>query len=236
MLVKHLLKKVLYGHRADSTSYIEKLRSLGAIVGDDVTIHAPRLAEIDLSAPFLLKIGDHVNIAGPTTILTHDYSWSVIKGKWGDLYGNEKPVTIGSNVFIGWGAIILCGTVIEDNVVIGAHSVVSGRIQADSVYGGIPAKRICSLERYKAKREDAQMEEALELFRCYLEHFGSPPPENIFREYFPLFRDPDSLDEDFFSQARLMGNYGLTAQRMCEARRFATFEAFVEECQRRMKK
>lgn len=148
---KELLKRVVYGYRASSASYVGKLRELGATIGDDVNIHAPRSASIDLSAPFLLRIGDHVNIAGPATILTHDYSWSVIKGKWGDLIGNEKPVVIGSNVFIGWGATVLCGTTVEDNVVIGAHSVVSGHVQGDSVYGGAPAKRICSLEEYRKK-------------------------------------------------------------------------------------
>ncbi len=231
---KELLKRVVYGYRASSASYVGKLRELGATIGDDVNIHAPRSASIDLSAPFLLRIGDHVNIAGPATILTHDYSWSVIKGKWGDLIGNEKPVVIGSNVFIGWGATVLCGTTVEDNVVIGAHSVVSGHVQGDSVYGGAPAKRICSLEEYRKKRAGVQLEEAVELYRCYLDRFGSIPPEEVFREYFPLFCDPCSLSGVFDRQAGLAGNRELSVRRMGAMRRFDSYGSFLEECRRRV--
>lgn len=36
-----------------------------------------------------------------------------------------KPIKVGNNVFIGYGAVILPGVSIGDNVVIGACSVVS---------------------------------------------------------------------------------------------------------------
>lgn len=35
---------------------------------------------IDKGFPFMLHIGNHVEITDKVTILTHDYSWSVIKG------------------------------------------------------------------------------------------------------------------------------------------------------------
>lgn len=234
--MRTFIKKLIYGYRASSSEYINKLRELGASIGDDVTIHAPRSATIDLSAPYLLTIGDHVNIARPATILTHDYSWSVIKGKWGDVLGNEKPVSIGSNVFIGWGAAILCGTTIEDDVIIGAHSVVGGRVRSGSVYGGVPAKRICSLEEYKEKRAAAQLEEAIEVYHSYRERFGKEPTEEVFREYFPLFSDPDSMGDTFRSQAQLMGNLDSTIRFMRRARRFSTYDDFLEACCKQVRK
>lgn len=234
--MRTFLKKIVFGYRASSIEYINKLRELGATIGDDVTIHAPRSATIDLSSPYLLSIGSHVNIAGPATILTHDYSWSVIKGKWGDVLGNEKPVKIGNNVFIGWGATILCGTTIEDDVIIGAHSVVSGRVYSGSVYGGVPARRICSLEEYRSKRDEAQQQEAFELYRSYTEHFNREPPEEVFREYFPLFCDPSALGDSFMMQAQLMGNYDLSVCRMRGARKFASYNDFLKACRKQVHK
>lgn len=54
-------------------------------------------------------------------------------------------------MFIGMRSIILQGTNIGDNVIIGAGSVVSGRVESNSVYAGNPAKKICSLEDHKNK-------------------------------------------------------------------------------------
>lgn len=119
-----------------SDGFVRYLRDKGVAIGEDVTFHSPRISHVDITAPHLLTIGDHVNLTGPITILTHDYSWSVIKGLTGEILGNQKPVNIGNNVFVGWGATILCGTTIEDNTIIGAHAVVSGHVTGDSVWGG----------------------------------------------------------------------------------------------------
>lgn len=48
------------------------------------------------------------------------------------------PVIIGSNVFIGARCIILNDTTIGDNAIIGADSVVSGNIEANTVASGNP--------------------------------------------------------------------------------------------------
>jgi len=62
-----------------------------------------------------------------------------------------KPITIGNNVFIGYGAVILPGAVIGDNVVIGAMSLVSGFIPTYSICAGVPARKIRTVEEYKAR-------------------------------------------------------------------------------------
>ena len=88
-----------------------------------------------------MTIGNDVQITDPVTILTHDYSWSVLKKKYGIIYGNQRKTVIGNNVFIGWGATILGGSHIGDNVIIGANSVVSGNVDSNSVYAGNPARK-----------------------------------------------------------------------------------------------
>ena len=53
-----------------------------------------------------------------------------------------SPITIGKNVWIGAGAIILAGVTIGDNAVIGAGSVVTKDIAVNTVVAGNPAVKI----------------------------------------------------------------------------------------------
>ena len=53
-----------------------------------------------------------------------------------------KPVTIGSNVWIGMNSTLLPGITIGDNAVIGAGSVVTKSIPPDVVAYGSPARVI----------------------------------------------------------------------------------------------
>ncbi|MCL4145214.1 UNVERIFIED_CONTAM: hypothetical protein GTU68_026204 [Idotea baltica] len=57
-----------------------------------------------------------------------------------------KPVTIGSDVWIGGGAIICPGVTIGDRSVIGAGSVVAKDVPADVLVAGNPAKLIRQIE------------------------------------------------------------------------------------------
>lgn len=45
----------------------------------------------------------------------------------------NSPIIIGKNCWIAANAIILKGTIIEDNCVIGAGSIVSGHVQKGSI-------------------------------------------------------------------------------------------------------
>lgn len=232
MSFKDVARRLYHKLLINSDGYIKYLRSCGITIGEDVTFHSPNDTHVDITDPHLLFIENHVNLTGPVTILTHDYGWSVIKGKSGEIFGNEKPVVIGNNFFIGWGATILCGSTIEDNVIIGAHSVVSGHVESDSVWGGVPARRICSLEQYREKRAAAQISEARE----YLHPFRSrwdrdPKPEDI-REYFMLFVDREHLCKVHESQMGLMGILDKSLGLMDGERPYQDFDSFLNDCRR----
>ena len=54
----------------------------------------------------------------------------------------ERPVSIGPGSWIGHGSVVLPGTRIGRNVVIGANSVVRGEVPDFSIAAGVPAKVI----------------------------------------------------------------------------------------------
>ena len=81
-------------------------------------------------------------------ILTHDASTN--KGRFATKIGQVK---IGNNVFIGAGAIILCGVSIGDNVIVGAGTVVTHNIPSNLVVGGNPARVISTFDEWKRKNK-----------------------------------------------------------------------------------
>lgn len=60
-------------------------------------------------------------------------------------YANVDGCTIGDNVYIGAGAVIMNPVNIGDNVIIGAGSVVTKNIPSNSIVAGNPAKIISQL-------------------------------------------------------------------------------------------
>lgn len=72
-LVVRVIRKLAYGPKSDSESYIHYLRSLGMRIGQDVTIYVPTKTQIDLTRPWMIEIGNHVEITEGVTILTHGY-------------------------------------------------------------------------------------------------------------------------------------------------------------------
>ena len=55
---------------------------------------------------------------------------------------DTKKTTIGNDVWIGKGAIIMAGVTIGDGVIVGAGAVVTHDVEAYSIIGGVPAKNI----------------------------------------------------------------------------------------------
>jgi len=96
-----------------------------------------------LSSRCKIIIGNHVNIGGNVRIFDHNYhSLNYMDRRDGKLdKANCKtaPITIGDDVFIGTNAIILKGTTIGERSIIGAGSIVSGKIPPDEIWAGNPA-------------------------------------------------------------------------------------------------
>ncbi|MBO9200154.1 MULTISPECIES: acyltransferase [Niastella] len=145
------------------------------VIGKDATLYPGITLEIDQRAK--LHIGDHFTlsygalVACNKCILIGDY---VMIGEYTSIrdtthsYDNtsfpycyqpdqQDNITIGNNVWIGRGCVILPGTIIEDGVIIGANSVVKGHLQAYGLFAGSPARFL------KMVREPAELIQALQL-------------------------------------------------------------------------
>ena len=79
-------------------------------------------------------IGPRVSFetASHNTIFDHEKGWGFF----------TQPITIGDRVWIGAGSIILPGVTIYDGAVIAAGAVVNKDVEAFTLVGGIPAKKI----------------------------------------------------------------------------------------------
>ena len=228
-MLKKLLKRLLFGHKADSDFFIRHLRRKGMRIGAGTYFFDPRRSFVDETRPWMVQIGKNVQITRGVTILTHGYDWSVLKGKYGCVLGSCGKVTIGDNVFIGMNSILLKGTAIGENTVIGAGSVVTGPIPPNCVAAGNPARVICTLEEYLCKRRTAQAEEARELVRQYRTVCGKDPGEQELSEFFWLFHnDPDRLPPSWQAKMELLGNERQSRQALRENRKvYENMEAFL---------
>lgn len=149
--IRKIIKKIIYGHKYDSDTYIKYLRSKGCKIGANCFLYSPEYTLIDETSLEFIEIGDLVQITRGVVILGHDYAYSVLGNVYYDLPRPQKMTVIGNNVFIGMNVLILNGVKIGDNVIIGAGSVVSKDCSSNGVYAGNPAKYVCSLEEYYNK-------------------------------------------------------------------------------------
>lgn len=115
-------------------------RGKGSIeIGDKSGISGATIYAVDS-----IKIGEKCLVGANTKIVDNDFHpvdpVSRLNGDNSKI--KHSPITIGDNVFIGTNSIILKGTTIGNNCVVGAGSVVSGKFEDNCVIAGNPAKVI----------------------------------------------------------------------------------------------
>lgn len=130
-------------------------------IGDRCTFHNNR---IDLSRA--VTIGDDVGLSPDVTIYGHGYWLSVLDG-FPVTYGE---VRIGSGAIIGYRSLILPGASVGEKAVIGAQSVVSGKLKGNAVYAGSPAKLVRDVRQPSEKQRRDMLDGLLELYHQFCNH------------------------------------------------------------------
>lgn len=90
-----------------------------------------------------ITIGDNCMLAPNVQLYTAYHPLDPVERNSG--YENGAPITIGNNVWIGGGSVILPGVTLGDNVVVGAGSVVTKSFPDNVVIAGNPARIIKQL-------------------------------------------------------------------------------------------
>ncbi|MGR6872810.1 acyltransferase [Pseudomonas sp. HK3] len=96
-----------------------------------------------------LTINDSTIISGNVLVTDLENRIEQVDLRYSDREEILKEVYIGKNCFIGYGAVILPGTHLEDGCSIGANSVVKGYYPKNSIVAGVPSKLIRVIENEK---------------------------------------------------------------------------------------
>lgn len=142
-LIFNRIQRLIAEH-SGSDGKIKFLRKQGVIIGNNCHLETMSFS----TEPYLVELGDHVAIANGTVLVTHDGGISCFRDEFpgDDIFGK---IIIGNNVHIGVNCTILPNTIIGDNCIVGAGSVLRGRFPGESVIVGNPAKVIMSVQAQK---------------------------------------------------------------------------------------
>ena len=142
--ISNRVKSIYWNNFRSNESYA---RHLGVKIGEHsmiATRHWPTEA-------YLITIGNNVQVTQDVYFHTHGGA-HVAREKYPnfDVFGK---VYIGDNVYIGSASHIMPGVRIGNSSLIAAGSIVCKSVPAGEVWGGIPAKFICTVEEYITKNE-----------------------------------------------------------------------------------
>ncbi len=136
------------GQRLRREQNIDRLVAQGLELGRNVYIG--RGVYIDAGHPWLIEIGDDCVITAGTIVLAHDASPRLHTG-----CTRIARTTIGKRVFVGAGAVILAGSSIGDDSIVGALAVVRGEVPPGSLVVGNPGRVVADVESFAERHLQA---------------------------------------------------------------------------------
>lgn len=117
-------------------------RWAGVTVGDNCLIATKNFS----TEPYLITIGDNVQVTPDVYFHTHG-GCHVARSRYPkfDVFGK---IRICDNAYIGSGSHIMPGVTVGRGSLIASGSVVCKSVPDNEVWGGVPAKFICTVEDY----------------------------------------------------------------------------------------
>jgi maltose O-acetyltransferase len=121
-----------------------KLREAGMHIGQGVNL--PASTWIDTSHCFLIRIGDYCGFGEQCVLLAHDAQMDEFLDA-----ARLGKVVLHESCHIGTRTVILPGVELGPRTIVGAGSIVSRSLPADTVCAGNPARVLCTLDEYLDK-------------------------------------------------------------------------------------
>lgn len=129
---------------------ISRLKKSGAKIGRNVFWGNHVYVELENAS--LLTIEDKVVVSAHNKFILHDSSLHNILGSK-VLY---DQIHLQKNCYLGANCTILAPAEVGENTLVGAGSLIKGKLKANSVYFGHPAKYVCSVHQLKHKWQQRQ--------------------------------------------------------------------------------
>lgn len=116
----------------------------GLVIGDAVVVGPGSVIQVDGTIGSFTMIARSVSIIGRDDHAVREVGVPAAHATWvtDRQQTGRDAVTIGMDVWIGTGAIVLGGVVVGSGAIVGAGSVVTQDVPACSIVAGNPAKRI----------------------------------------------------------------------------------------------
>ena len=150
MSVRYIIKMIVKKIKGNVKCAVEA----GMVVEDGVSV----MGGVNFgSEPYLIHLKSGCRISFDVAFITHDGGTWAFRNTWPEYKDVIKygKIVVGENSFIGCRSIIMPGVTIGKNVVIGAGSIVLKDVPDETVVAGVPAKVICSVQEYAKKCKDA---------------------------------------------------------------------------------
>lgn len=154
----------------DFTMYNDFVRDPRQFERNNVLYHYPvnrdrliigKFCSIACGAKFLFNSANHAQASLSTYPFPIFFEeWDLDPGHVADAWDNKGDIVVGSDVWIGYEAVILAGVTIGDGAIIGARAVVTRDVPPYTIVGGIPAKAI-------RRRFDERTVEALQKLKWW---------------------------------------------------------------------
>lgn len=148
MSIITLMRKMIMKIRKNQDP-VKYARAIGVSVGKNCRLLSANFG----TEPYLISLGSHVSISGGVEFITHEGGHWVLVGldeAYRASFGYGR-IVVKDNVYIGANVTILRSVTIGENTIVGAGALVTKSLEPNSVYAGVPARRICSLEDWKEK-------------------------------------------------------------------------------------
>lgn len=164
--------RFLYKTIVGKINPLKYAKKIGVNMGNNVHIYGGGISWG--SEPWIITIGDNVHITDGVRFITHDGGTLLFRDKIPDLE-ITKPVTLGSNVYVGNNVLFMPGATVGSNVIIGAGAVVTKHIPDNSVAVGVPARVIKTADEYLDKIKNESL---------HLGHLKYEEKDKALKEYF----------------------------------------------------